>query len=119
MTNQEIATRLHELVKAGEYFQAYEELFSPEVVAREPQLAQMGLGEVKGLEAVKNKVAQLGAGISELISREMSNPIITDSHIAFTNIVQAKMKDGSDFNLSEICLYQVENGKIVSEEFIY
>lgn len=119
MTNQEIANRLHSLVKAGDYFTAYDELFSTNVVAIEPQLSEMGLAEVKGLEAVKEKVATLGQGIEELISREMSAPIVTDSHIAFTNTVKARLKDGHEFNLSEICLYKVADGKIISEEFIY
>ena len=119
MTNQEIANRLHELVKTGEYFKAYDELFSPKVVAKEPQLAEMGLAEVKGIEAVREKVATLSEGVAALNSRTMSNPIVTDSHIAFTNIVNGKLKDGNDFNLSEICLYEVKDGKIVSEEFIY
>lgn len=119
MTNQEIANRLYELVKAGDYFTAYSELFSVNVVAKEPQLAEIGLAEVRGVDAVKEKVARLGAGVVELTSREMSDPIVTDSHIAFTNIVKGKLQDGNDFNLSEICLYRVEEGKIVSEEFIY
>ncbi len=119
MTNQEIANRLHELVKTGEYFKAYDELFSREVVAKEPQLAEMDLTEVKGIEAVKQKVATLGEGMAELKSRTMSDPIVTDSHIAFTKIVNGKLKDGNDFSLSEICLYKVHDGKIVSEEFIY
>lgn len=119
MTNQEIANRLHELVKAGDYFTAYDELFSQDAIAKEPQLAEMGLAEVKGIQAIKEKVGTLSEGIEELISREMSAPIVTDAHIAFTNIVKAKLKDGHDFNLSEICLYKVANGKIISEEFIY
>ncbi|MEO1051586.1 MAG: nuclear transport factor 2 family protein [Bacteroidota bacterium] len=119
MTNQEIANRLHQLVKAGDYFTAYDELFDKDVVAKEPQLEAMGLGEVKGIDSVKDKVAKLGEGVAELISREMSTPIVTDKHIAFTNIVKAKLKDGGDFNLSEICLYEIQEGKIVSEEFIY
>ncbi|MEM7514479.1 MAG: nuclear transport factor 2 family protein, partial [Bacteroidota bacterium] len=98
---------------------AYDELFHENAVALEPQLAEMGLAEVEGLAAIKEKVGTLSQGISEMISREMSAPIVTDSHIAFTNVVKAKMKDGNDFSLSEICLYKVDNGKIVSEEFIY
>ena len=114
-----IANRLHELVEAGDYFTAYDELFSPEALALEPQLAEMGLGEVKGTEAIKAKVGALSEGIESLVSREMSAPIVTDTYIAFTNIVKAKLKDGNEFNLSEICLYKVVNDKIVSEEFIY
>lgn len=119
MTNQEIAERLHTLVKAGEYNQAYDELFSTDVIALEPQLAEMGLAEVQGIAAVKDKVSKLAAGVSELISREMSEPIVTNTHIAFTNIVKARLQNGDDFQMSEICLYKVKDGKIVSEEFIY
>ncbi len=119
MTIKEIANRLHELVKQGDYATAYNELYDEAIVAKEPQLADMGLAEVRGLEAVKNKVATLAEGISELISREMSDPIVTERHIAFTNIVNAKLKSGDSFELNEICLYEVKDGVIVSEEFIY
>ncbi|MEM6723041.1 MAG: nuclear transport factor 2 family protein [Bacteroidota bacterium] len=119
MTNQQIADHLQAFIEQGNYDGAYDTLFHPDAVAIEPQLAEMGLGEVKGLQAIKNKVQALSAGIENLVSREMSSAIVTDKHIAFTNIVQAKLKDGNDFNLSEICLYQVEDGKIISEEFIY
>jgi len=119
MTTAEIAHRLHSLVETGEYDKAYDELFDSNVVAKEPQLVQLGLAEVKGIDAVKGKVQALSAGIAQLNSREMSVPIITDKHIAFTNKVEATMKDGSAFQLNEICLYTVDQGKIVSEEFIY
>lgn len=119
MTTQEIANRLHELVKAGDYFTAYDELFAPDAKAIEPQLASMGLGEIRGIPAIKEKVGKLSEGIAELVSREMSAPIISANHIAFTNIVKAKMKDGSEFNLSEICLYEVQDDKIISEQFFY
>ena len=119
MTIQTIANRLHALVEAGDYFTAYDELFHPEAKALEPQLAEMGMGEVTGVTAIKEKVGMLSENIASLNSRELSTPIVTESHIAFTNIVDATMKDGSGFQLSEICLYKVEDGKIISEEFIY
>lgn len=115
----QIAQRLHELVNTGEYFTAYDELFHPDAVAIEPQLAEMGLGQVKGLTAIKEKVGTLSQGIDELISREMSEPIISANHIAFTNHVRARMKDGSEFHLNEICLYELQDGKIISEQFFY
>lgn len=119
MTNKEIANRLHQLVKAGDYFTAYDELFDTNAVAIEPQLAEMGLAQVQGIDKVKEKVGTLGEGIEELISRQMSAPITTDTHIAFTNVVKAKMKNGQNFHLNEICLYEVKEGKIISESFIY
>ncbi|MEL6671046.1 MAG: nuclear transport factor 2 family protein [Bacteroidota bacterium] len=119
MTNQQIANRLHSLVEAGDYFTAYDELFHPNAVAQEPQLAEMGLAEVKGVPAIKAKVASMSEGIAELISRDMSTPIVSGNHIAFTNVVKAKMKDDSEFQLSEICLYEVKDGQIVSEQFFY
>lgn len=119
MEIREIAKRVHELTKSGEYFTSYDELYSPDAIAYEPQLAEMGLAETKGIPAIKDKVTQLGSGIAELISREMSEPIVSANYIAFTNIVKAKLKDGNEFNMSEICLYEVRDGKIVSERFFY
>ncbi len=119
MTTEQIAHRLHELVEASNYDQAYDELFAKEAIAKEPQLAEMGLAEIKGIEAIKGKIQALSGGIASLDKRVLSVPIVTDSHIAFTNEVAATMKDGSQFQLNEICLYTVSEGKIVSEEFIY
>lgn len=119
MTTEEIANRLHRLVKAGDYFGAFDELFSDDAKALEPQLAEMGFAEVHGIQALKKKVEAMGAGIEEMISREMSDPIVAENHIAFTNIVKAKLKDGSEISMSEICLYEVKDGKVVSEQFFY
>lgn len=119
MTTKEIAIRLHEYVNTAQYDKAFDELFAKDSVAIEPQLKEMGLERVEGIENIKNKVNTLSQGITELISREMSEPICSDTHIAFTNLVKAKMADGSEFNLSEICLYEVKDGKIISESFIY
>lgn len=107
------------MVKEGDYFTAYDELFDVNATAIEPQLSAMNLDKVIGIPAIKNKVGALSEGISELISRKMSAPITSANHIAFTNIVKAKLKDGNEMNLSEICMYEVQNGKIISEQFFY
>ena len=119
MTTQEIAKRLYELVREGDYFTAIDELFHADAKALEPQLAEMGMAEVKGIEAIKKKVATMGQSVNTLLSREMSTPIVAANHIAFTNIVAAELKDGSTMSLSEICLYEVQDGKIISEQFFY
>ena len=119
MKIQEIAKKLHAYVASGEYDKAYDELFDQDAVAIEPQLTAINFGKVSGIKAIKQKVTALGENISELISREMSEPIVTETHIAFTNVVLAKNKNNEEFGLSEICLYEVKEGKIISEQFIY
>ena len=119
METIEIAKRLKKLVEEGDYFTAYDELFDSKAIALEPQLNEMGLGEVKGKEAIKQKVSALSKGVESMVSREMSEPIVSANHIAFTNIVRAKLKDGNEMNLSEICLDEVRDGKIIKEEFHY
>ena len=119
MSTQEIADRLHQLVEAGDYFTAYDELFTEDAREIEPQLSEMDLGEIQGIPAIKQKVGSLSAGIETLLSRDMSAPIVSANHIAFTNIVKAKLKDGNEMNLSEICLYEVQDGKMISEQFFY
>lgn len=119
MQNQEIAQKLQDYISSGDYENAYDQLFDQNAVAIEPQLSHLNFSEVTGIEAIKQKVAALGEHISELFSRELSEPIVTNTHIAFTNIVHGKMKNEEEFRMSEICLYEVKNGKIVKEEFIY
>ena len=117
MTIQEIATRLVELCRAGQYSQAHDELFADEAMSIEP--VSSPAPTVDGLTAIKEKTANFQARIQEMHSSSTSDPLVADSYISLVGSIDATMTDGSRMTLNEICLYKVENGKIISEQFFY
>ena len=118
MTTQDIATRLHELVQQGDNETAYRELFAEEAVAIEPKFP--GFERVEGLDNIRKKGEALVGNVQEIKSRTVSDAVLVgDRHIALSISLDATLKDGSPFQFSEIVLYEVADGKIVSEQFFY
>lgn len=118
MTVQEIAARLHELVKQGDNATAYTELFAENAVAIEPNFP--GFEHVEGLDNIRKKGEVLISSVQEIRSRVVSDHIIVgDNHISLGISLDATLKDGSHFKFSEVVLYTVVEGKIISEQFYY
>lgn len=118
MTVQEIGKKLVDYIQKGEDLSAYNELFSNNAIAVEPRLP--GFERVEGLENIRNKYTALSSAIQELKYREISDVLLTaEKHIALNIKLEALLKDGSTFKVDEICLYEIEDGKIISEQFFY
>lgn len=116
MTVQEIANRLVELCREGKYEQVFQELYSPEIVSIEPEGSHWGT--VKGFEAMAEKAAKWQGMVEEVISGEVSDPLVADNYFSCTMKTKVKM-EGHVVNMDEVCVYQVQDGKVTSEQFFY
>ncbi|XOV92923.1 MAG: SnoaL-like domain-containing protein [Bacteroidota bacterium] len=118
MTTEEIANRLVALCREGKYQQVYEELFSPDVLSIEPEGGEWGT--VQGFEAMAKKSKQWNDMVAKFHSGEISEPIVAENFFAITMKSKITMK-GMDhpINMDEVCVYHVENGKVISEQFFY
>jgi len=118
MTTQEVADRLVQLCREGKFEQVYQELYSPEALSIEPEGSPFGTAQ--GLEAFKKKGEQWQAMISEMHSSEISDPIVAENFFSCAMKTKVTMKGMSEaVNMDEICVYNVVNGKVVSEQFFY
>ena len=115
MTTEQIAKRLVELCKKGEYETVYAELYSPDIVSIEPQA--FGGTTVSGIEAIKEKGKAWHDSIEIMHSGFTHDAIVAGNSFACTMGFHATMKDGTDMNMEEIALYEVKDGKIVKEQF--
>lgn len=73
--------------------------------------------ETKGKDAVLAKIQKFDSSIEESYGNEVSAPFITGNAITFTLTMDIKMKGKDRMKMEEICVYEVKDGKVKSEQF--
>ena len=117
MTTKEVADKLIAYCRQGKFEEATKELYENEIVSIEPQGAPDR--ETRGLEAVIAKGEKFIEMVEEFHGIEMSDPLVADKFFSCAMKLEATFKGGFRNTLNEICLYTVDDGKIVREEFFY
>ena len=117
MTTQAVASRLAELCKEGKFEDAQRELFSDDAVSIEPHSTPAFQKETKGLDAILEKGQKWDSMVQKMNSLEVSKPLLAANSFALTMRMDVDMKDGSHWDMTELCVYEVQDGKIVSEQF--
>ncbi|SKC54517.1 nuclear transport factor 2 family protein [Ohtaekwangia koreensis] len=117
MTTQEIANRLAALCREEKYEQAQKELFADDAISIEPEASNGFEKETKGLPAIIEKGKKFESMVEKSHQITISEPIVVGNAIAFILTMDITMKGQKRMTMSELCVYQVKNGKIVSEQF--
>ncbi len=118
MTTQEIATQLVALCKKGEFEKAQTELYAAHAVSIEPDGSPNQ--KVEGLDAIKKKGEWWQENVVEVHSNEISEPIVAENFFSLSWKMNVTMKDApGPMQMDEICVYEVNDGKIVREQFFH
>lgn len=117
MTNSEVAKKLVELLREGKFFEVYDELFHPD--AHHIELQSEHFSDLKGVDAIKAKDAAMSEHIEDIESMEVGDAIVAAKYIAIPYKITARLKGGNLMALDEIIVYEVKDGKILSEQFFY
>jgi ketosteroid isomerase-like protein len=117
MTTSEIATKLVELCRSGQYETAHKKLYAEDAISIEPQASPEFEKETKGLQAIEEKGKKFDSMVETMHSTAVSEPLVSGNVIAFTLTMDVTMKGQGRFTMEELCVYKVKDGKIVSEEF--
>jgi len=118
MTTQEVANRLYELCQQGQYDTAQNELYHQHAISTESNM-QGERETVKGIEAIKAKGQQFQSSIEEMHNGYTNEPKVFGKYIMMEMGMDVTMKGMGRMNMKEMCKYEVNEGKIVSEEFFY
>lgn len=114
----EIGTRLVTLCQAGKFIEAIDELYADGVVSDEPGAPE----PTAGRDAVRAKNEAWFAG-NEVHSISVDGPWPHGDRFAVRFDIDITPKAGpmagQRFQMSEIALYTVADGKIAREEFFY
>jgi len=117
MTTKQIAERLADLCRKGDFETAQKELFSNDAVSIEPYATPEFAKETKGLTSILEKGEKWGAMVEKTNKLEVSSPVVAENAFAFTMHLDVNMKGRGNLDISELCVYKVKDGKIITEEF--
>lgn len=115
MTTQEIANSIVSLCRQGQFEKAYTDHFSKDAKSIEP----MEGGTTEGLDAMFAK-GEEWAKTFEVHGMEVGDPIVADNYFATTfTLDTTNRKTNERTKSSEVAVYRVVDGKVVSEQFFY
>src|SRR5690349_13005268 len=117
MTTQEIANRLAELCRRGEWSTAQNELFAKDAVSIEQMDTPGFAKETKGLDAIKKKGEMWEQMVTEVHGMTVSEPLVADRSFSVLMDMEMTMKQGGRQKMKEVCVYETKDGKITSERF--
>jgi len=117
MTIQQIAHRLVDLCRQGEFDKAQKELFAEDAVSIEPEASAGFEKETKGLAAIAEKGKRFSEIVDTVHGITISDPVVAGNAFAISLNMDVTMKGQNRAPMAEICLYKVKDGKIISEQF--
>jgi len=103
MTTQEVANKFVEFCRTGQSQKAHNELYHADVQSFE----------------MPNMPKEFDASVEELHSAEISDPTVVGNHFSLTMRYDMTMKERGKINMEEIAVYEVKDGKIVTERYFY
>ena len=117
MTTNQIANRLVELCRKGQFETAQKELFAKDCMSIEPQASPAFDKETKGLDAIIEKGKKWESMVQSVNQMEVSEPMVASNSFACTMHMDVTMKDKQHWDMTELCTYTIKDGKIVVEQF--
>ena len=119
MTTQEVADKLVALCREKKFLEAVDSLYAQDIVSMEAAAPPGQSRESKGLQAVRAKNEWWLAN-HEVHAANVEGPLVAGSHFSTTFKFDITYKpDNRSFQMEEIAVYKVQDGKVVSEQFFY
>ena len=117
MTTQEIAARLVVLCRQGQFETAQKELFAKDAISTEPYGTPAFEKETKGLDAIIEKGHKFEGMVEQMHKLEVSEPLLATNSFTCTMRMDVTMKERGHMDITELCVYEVKDGKIIGETF--
>ncbi len=115
---KEIAEKLVNWCKNGDFEKPYQHLYSPDIVSIENDGSAEG-ARVEGFEGIQKK-GEWWKENFEVHSTTVSDPVVAKNWFSLRFEMDTTHKpSGQRSTMSEIAVYQVKEGKIIKEQFFY
>ena len=118
MSTAEIAARFHELAQQNKWFEIQDELFAGNVRSIEPPGATR-LPNAAGKANVRRKAESWVSRIQAVHSVAASAPVVAGQHFSVRQTMDVTVEGYGRIQMNEINVYEVQDGRIVLEQFFY
>jgi len=118
MTTQEVVARFNELAQQEKWFEIQDELFADNVRSVDPQNSPY-FGYAEGKTPVRKKGMDWVEKVEQVHKTYTTHPVIGGNHFAVGREMDITVEGHGRIQINEIMLYEVKNGQIVLEQFIY
>lgn len=117
MTTKDIAEKLIKYCQAADWNKAHDELYAEDAVSTEPYETPEFQKVTKGRKAIIEKGKKFDGIMEKIHSIEISQPLFAENSFVFTMTMDMTSKTHGRMKMPELCVYEVKDGKIVSEQF--
>jgi hypothetical protein len=118
MTTKEVADKLVAMCREGKVEEAKIEFFTGETMSIEPTEGILPK-ETKGFKAIQQKADLFISMVEEFYGSTISEPVVAGNYFSIAWDTDIQMKGEHRQTMSELCVYEVKEGKIISERFFY
>ena len=118
MTTKEIAMALIDMCRNGQVEEAKEALFAQDIISIEPYEGILPK-ETKGMDAIKKKAELFISMVENFYGSIISDPVVAGDYFSVAWHTDIQMKGENRKTMSELCVYQTKDGKIIVEQFFY
>ena len=118
VTTKAIATRFNELARQEKWFEIQEEFFADDVRSIDPPHSPY-FGYAEGKGPVRKKGEEFTKKITAIHRVSTTEPVVAGNHFAVGREMDLTVEGYGRIQINEIMLYEVRNGQIVLEQFIY
>jgi hypothetical protein len=117
-TTEEVAEKLAELCRKGEWKQAVNTLYAKDIVSVEPRAMENMPAEMRGIDQVRGKTDWFMQN-HEIHSSKVGGPFLAgDKFVVQFDIDVTDKASKKRMQMSEVGIYTVKDGKVSREEFL-
>jgi len=118
MNTEEIATKLVEFCRKGEWMKAIDELYGKDIVSVEPRAMENMPAEMRGIDQVRGKTEWWEKNM-EVHSAKVGGPFVArDTFVVQFDVDVTDKGSKKRMQMSEAGIYTVKDGKVSHEEFL-
>jgi hypothetical protein len=118
MNTEEVATKLVEYCRNGEWMQAVNDLYAKDIVSVEPREMENMPAEMRGIDQVRGKTKWFENSF-EVHSAKVGGPFVArDAFVVQFDIDVTDKASKKRMQMSEVGIYKVKDGKVAREEFL-
>jgi hypothetical protein len=118
LTTQEVAARFNELAQQEKWFEIQDEFFADNIKSIDPPHSPY-FGYAEGKYDVRKKGEDFVKRIEAAHKLFTSEPLVSGNHFAVAREKDLTVQGLGRIQISQIMLYEVKDGQIISEQFFY